>query len=578
MIRALRAFLWMRWRLAANGVAGPRGGDALDRISSGTHALGRWLLLLLLAPSAASLAVGVYLLGTSVARERGVTDWWAGWPWLSLRVLLFAATLALFLAPLVWSLRGIGVGMSRLLLLPIGRRTLHALQLVGGFADPWLALLIPALFALPCGLAAAGDRTAALATLAATLLLLPTLVALAACAATGCALLFRRRRRAEAVTLLLAVALSIGGVFVAVVSLEIDRAGDGERVATGMSAGAPSASVVEQRLPAALGFLPTELYASVVERSLARDGRGAARALGGLGLWCAGLGFASWLLFLRSIESPEGGGRRPGAGRLGFSGTRRLGLDGPSAAIAEAMVRTALRSVRGRIAVFGNFVSLAALIAVFRLMETTSDVEWELTSSQGFGLLAGAAGLAFTLLALLPILFNQFGVDGHGTLLHLLLPMEPRSIVRGKLVGGAALAALSAGLCLAVSMVLAPYGDLLAWGALLVAGSAAYVGAAPVGVLLSSTFPRAADLSRLGRAGNPHWIAGALGALTLLALIALNATTVVAGHALGGSAGALGAAALTLAVSFGVSRFVLGAAARVFASRVESIGRAATES
>jgi hypothetical protein len=125
----------------------------------------------------------------------------------------------------------------------------------------------------------------------------------------------------------------------------------------------------------------------------------------------------------------------------------------------------------------------------------------------GAGMLIALGGLFFTLLSLQPVLVNQFAVDETGLTLTFLAPLSSRQIVLGKLVGGGILTAISTALCFLAGLVLVPAGHPLLWLATGVTAIASYLVFAPFCLLLSAVLPKTADLSRLGKDGNPQPVA-----------------------------------------------------------------------
>jgi ABC-type Na+ efflux pump permease subunit len=126
--------------------------------------------------------------------------------------------------------------------------------------------------------------------------------------------------------------------------------------------------------------------------------------------------------------------------------------------------------------------------------------------------------VGFTLLALQQVNLNQFGLDRAGLTLQLLAPVSDRDLVLGKAAGGALLAASSALLCIVPAALIAPGGSPWLWLAVAACGAWGYLMLAPLAAILSALFPKRADLSKLGRAGNPHAAAEILGFLFLAVL------------------------------------------------------------
>jgi hypothetical protein len=167
-------------------------------------------------------------------------------------------------------------------------------------------------------------------------------------------------------------------------------------------------------------------------------------------------------------------------------------------------MRLALRTVRGKTAVYLNFV-VTAMIYVLLMRQLTDVV---LPTGLSFGLGIGFAGGFFTFISLQPILANVFAIDANGLTLQFLSPLSTTDILRGKVIGGALLMAISTTLCFGIGLVLDPSGSPILWLTALVILGSMFLLFAPIALLLSAVFPKAADLSRMGRDGNPQPIAG----------------------------------------------------------------------
>ena len=127
-------------------------------------------------------------------------------------------------------------------------------------------------------------------------------------------------------------------------------------------------------------------------------------------------------------------------------------------------------------------------------------------------------GSFISLLTVLPLAMNQFAIDGPGSTLEFLSPLDDRDLLRGKAVGSAFIAAIPTLICIAVAAVLFPGGSLSAWLSIPIGIAASYVLIAPVAAALSAVFPRTVDLNSIGRGSNAH------GAATLLGLLASMAS------------------------------------------------------
>ncbi len=155
----------------------------------------------------------------------------------------------------------------------------------------------------------------------------------------------------------------------------------------------------------------------------------------------------------------------------------------------------------------------------------------------GFGMGIGLVGGVFTLLSLQPILINVFAIDANGLTLQLLNPLSTAEILRGKMIGGGLLVSISTGLCFAVGFALDPSGSPILWFVAVMTLVSLFLVFAPIGLLLSAVFPKAADLSRMGKDGNPQPIAAFVATFTVPLLLVppgllMAATLLVAKSAL----------------------------------------------
>jgi hypothetical protein len=533
MLRYLRAMAWLRWRVMLNTARPSRRRDVLEQLSRLGAVLTPILLTLLLVPSALVMGIAGYIGGRTMAGDPFqitlVTS--------IARVLLALSFAAVLLAPLVRTIQGAHVGLQRLMLLPIPRRMLHLSEYVSGLTDPWVAVFVPGIVMLPVGLLAGGAVTAAALAGVAAIVVLAALAGVGSLCSFAALLVFRNRRRAELVTLVVFLVLSTIGFVPAlldqvvfnpdrVVVVESADENGGETGGDDETAAESSAGPVEddededERSRAAfraafdrierafvwVRWVPSELFGVGLAR--AAGGRFGSAALHVLGLiLVAGLlyGFSE-RLYRRLIETPESGSG-PGAGSAEVRSLHLPGVRPTTAAIALTVLRTALRTVRGKMAVFFTPAVVAFLWFVLgrELAEKRPDV------AIGPFLLLGGAALAF--LSLQPVLHNQFAVDGSGLTLQFLVPVSVREIAAGKVVGNGLLALLTTGLCGALALVLSRQGHPVYWLSMVLCCAAGFVVLAPLCTLLSAVLPKTADLSRMGKAGNPHPIAGLVGAL-----------------------------------------------------------------
>ena len=225
MIRILRAFAWLRWRLFLNAFRGSRRRDMLERFSRAASAILPITLAVAFVPALLGFgALGIlagWLLGSGGEVSETVS--------VLMRVALGLVTVAVVVAPALRSTRGGTANLTRLLLLPIPRGFLHLAEMGGSLLDPWVAIIVPFALTVPVGLAAAGRPGAACAALLAGLAFLAILAALGATVNHALALLYRDRRRGEVVTLVVLLVLSLSGFIPALIgqSSEKDRKREG---------------------------------------------------------------------------------------------------------------------------------------------------------------------------------------------------------------------------------------------------------------------------------------------------------------------------------------------------------------
>ncbi len=581
MLRTIRAFLWMRWRVSRNAFK-TRQRDSLEQISRALGALAPIFLLLMLVPTVLALALGGLFLGWKMG-QAGTVMIWESAAFLGLRVGLAVGTLTVLIAPMVRSSRGTGSEMTRLLLLPIRRGTLHASEVIAALSDPWLAILFPALILFPIGIAIGGSIVGGVVSLAGSLLFVTILMLAVSLASFFIALIFRKRKRAERFTAVLIVALSMSGLLFGLTSehwgnkieekKEAEPFGtEGAEDAAARNPGLMMSQHVDRRLPAVVRLLPSEAFTRVVEAGV--EGRGAETVLQFVVLlsWTAVLYTGSRWVYSRLLDTPEGGGA---SGKMG-AGYRARALPGvrPAvAAVAFATMRLALRTVRGKTSVYLNFV-VSAMIYVLLMRQLTDVV---LPTGLSFGLGIGFAGGFFTLISLQPIMANVFAIDANGLTLQLLSPLSTADILRGKVIGSALLVAISTALCFGIGLALDPNGSPILWLAGLVILVSMFLVFAPIALLLSAVFPKVADLSRIGKDGNPQPIAGFIAFLAVPLLLIppgllVAATLLVAKSALL----TVSAALFWLGISLAIHLLSMRGLVKLFEQRRENILLVAT--
>jgi hypothetical protein len=240
-----------------------------------------------------------------------------------------------------------------------------------------------------------------------------------------------------------------------------------------------------------------------------------------------------------------------------------------ASAVAWVMVRSGLRSVRGRIAVLlpGPMLALVTLV----MLRTPEEASWlAVVGTQSH--LAFGASMLFGILAIQPFTMNQFASDGTGLTQQWLLPISAPDLVRGKAIGGGVLFVLAMLVsCVAVSLAIGG-GSPLAWMMMAVGGLAIYITITPAAALLSAWLPVQADLSKPGSGGNPHTASALLG--MLLVLVAAVPVAVIAMPRLlpvPAPAGSLIVMLVWLAVVTAFAWPLLGVAARAVTARRENL-------
>ncbi len=543
MIRFILLFAWLQLRELINQFRWRRRTDAAERISR-------------LVGVAVPVVLGILLIGFMVFM--GSLAWRAGaeigaasalgaklMPILKGVVLISLAAMVI-LVPIGATQSGSLTGSARFVLLPIPRRRLHLIEVLAGIGNPMILVLLSAVVSLAIGAASEGGASAGAAALGAGILL--TFVALAFGALLGCVTqwIFRDRGRGELILLIvMLLPLCLLGISPLLEGfgheLEARKAAARQEATTAAgdaalegTTPAPVAGVPEKRerdggtgepgsgspreraraellsepFRAWKLLVPSEAYAMAVAGGA---GGGAARAAAGL----AALTVQGGLLLALSsrlhgflLSAGPGGGRR----RKVRGGDRSLpafpGLSSGAAAIGAVQARTALRTVRGKIAVFCGGAIIVVQAAAAR---GVPDAELTLLGFLSEGsTLATVAGI-LALLFLQPVMYNQFASDGNGLAMQYLAPVSDRDLVRGKAAGVGLLLAIAMAPCLAASAVLAPGGSVFLWAAAPLEVLSVYVLTVPLGAFLSMFFPKTADLSKVSYAGNAHGLAGVLG-------------------------------------------------------------------
>jgi hypothetical protein len=219
------------------------------------------------------------------------------------------------------------------------------------------------------------------------------------------------------------------------------------------------------------------------------------------------------ITFGRLLDSPSAGTRRRTSRTAEPFSLRLPFLSRGSAAVAQAQLRLAMRTPRGRSILLSPFVVFVVFAVVIRRQGQMELGFINLTDGLGLA----TFGAAVSLLAILPFAMNQFAIDRSGLTMALLSPLDTRELLAGKAVGNGLIAAGPALLMMLVAFVLFPGGSPALWVSLPLALVAAYLLAAPGAAALSALFPRTVDLNSIGRGSNAHGVANLLGMLMFVA-------------------------------------------------------------
>lgn len=594
-VRLLRTFVWLRWRVLVNGLTARRR-SAWQRLGRIGELVARGILLLGILGTAIALAVlGGFLpwmleRASAELTESGFTR--ADALLLAVRFCLGLFVLLVLLVPAIQGLSGGGLPRTRLLLSPIRRRTLHAMEVGAHLGDPWLLAIVPAL--LTVGVAAvAVAGMGGLVVLAAGALFVLAIAMLSASVTFGVTLLLRDRRRAEA----MALALMLLWTTVALLPSWLqhnreERLAEREAVVespaeeTAEPAIDPEPALDRERAardarrerrllalldpPAVLQLVPSEAYARAL--GLAVLGRPVAALVptGVLAATTLVLFGLSRLLWGRLLGSPAASGGRRGATELPRP-PRVPGLSDAASVVAWGQLRGLSRTLAGRLALL--VAPMMTLILASMLGGDLADMApgGRPLGTTASAAILGAGAIGLSILSVQNLLVNLFAVDGPGFTLSALSPISGRDHVVGKWV---AIGALTAGLVvLTTGMVIALAPEAVRfWPALLLGGLGVYCVLAPVGGWLSLLLPKAVDLGRLGKAAQPNQLAVLIGMATSVVVLALPLSGGFLVYALTRSALAVTVAeALWLLAALVLARLLLGPLARTLGERREAV-------
>ena len=561
MVRVLRAFAWLRWRMLINSFEKTGSRDVVERFSLAIEKLGPIVAAVLMIPSGLLLAAGSVAAGYTLARGNQSALFFE-----AARYLLWAVPVFCIIGPVLMPAAD-RTNPVRLLLLPISRHTLYVAQAFSAFGDIWVLVLLPLVLFLPIGLLAGGAFAATALALIAGALLVAVVIGISSLTTSLLHLAVRDRRRGELLALLFIVIIPAASMLPGLLQGSRHRA----RVEGRAEARGPMhiPSWLATTGAWAVTYYPTELYVASTRAAARPDlasagARIAALAATGLGLHALGM-----FVFGRVLASPGSTGARRTVPMRAAWGRTLPGLSPGASAVALAQLRLGLRTPRGRAILLSPVVMIGIFAIVMRRQIGSMDFG-PLSFSGGFSL--ATFGSFVSLLSILPIAMNQFAVDKAGLTLALLSPLTDGEYLAGKAVGNGLIAAIPALLSMVLAFVLSPGGSLALWIAIPPALLATYFLAAPAAAVLSALFPRAVDLNSIGRGSNAHGLAGLLG---FLAFIVSGAPSVlimlVVSTWLGWPAGVPVLVVVWCAITYGIGRILFIPARHVFAKRRENL-------
>ncbi len=559
MLRILRAFVWLRWRMLLNSLEKTGARDRLERFSLAIERLGPIMAAVFMIPSVLALAAIASAVGYGLGRGDQPSFLFA-----AMRYLLLFVPIASIVGPLFLPAAD-RTNPVRLLLLPIPRRTLYAAQAATALGDVWVVLMLPIVLFLPIGLAAAGALGAAVIVLAAGVIFLAVVVGLSALATSVLHLIVRDRRRGELLALLFILIIPAASMLPGLLH--------GGRHHRGAQRQRPAPE--EMRLPGwataagerVFAVYPSELYVQSARAMAAGEVRSAAIRLAALAVIAVTMHAAGMFLFTRILDSPGTTGARRSVTARKAWGMTLPGLTPGASAVALAQLRLALRTPRGRSILLTPLVITGVLALVMR-RHGNLDIG-PIGSHGGLGLASFTSFIS--LLATLHIAVNQFAVDKAGMTLMLLSPLSDREYLAGKAVGNALIGLPPAFICVIGVALLFRDGSPALWLAVPLSLIATYLLTSAPSAMLSAVFPRLVDLNSIGRSSNAHGLAALLGMLSFVAAGASNLAIVFVANWLGRP----GLMPILLVgwcvIAFCISRLLFAMARRVFAARRENL-------
>ena len=559
MLRILRSFAWLRWRMLINSLEKTGARDTVERFSIAIEKLGPIMAAVLMVPSALILATAAAASGFALARGNQHSLFFEAARYL----LLFVPIVSIF-GPLLLPAAD-RTNPVRLLLLPIPRSTLYAAQSSSAFGDVWVLLMLPIVLFVPVGLLAGGAFVAALVSLVAGLLLVLVIVGITSLATSVLHLLVRNRRRGELLALLFIVVIPAASMLPGLLN--------GLRHAPGGAERPPISSKlpdwVKTNGARAFTLYPPELYTRSTRTAAAGDVVAAGAQLVALAVTALvihGIGMAA---FAQVLGSPGSTGARRAVPTRAVWGRTLPGLSSGASAVALAQLRLALRTPRGRSIV----ISPVLITGIFGFVARNSMANFDgglFAFHSGLSIAGGASFVG--LLAVLPIAMNQFAVDNAGLTLALLSPLSDREYLSGKAVGIGLIAALPISLSFLLALFLLPGGSPAQWLSIPLAMLSSYFLVAPAAATLSALFPRVVDLNSIGRGSNAHGLAALLGMVSFVAsTVPPLLIAIVASGWLHNATLAPVLLFVWCIVSYGISRLLFIPARRIFAKRRENL-------
>jgi hypothetical protein len=559
VLRILRAFAWLRWRMLINSLEQTGARDTLERFSLAIDKLGPIMAAILIIPSGLGLAV------IGVGAGYGLTQ--TGRPLLFeiARYVLLSVPVLAIVGPLLLP-AGDRTNPVRMLLLPISRSTLYVAQTVSVFGDFWIMLMLPLILCLPLGLAAGGAFAAALTALIAAGLLVLVIIGISALATSLLHLAVRDRRRGELLALLFILIVPAASLLPGL--LQGDRHQRDPSTGQTVTRPSPIPGWLGRAGGRAFAGYPTELYSGAIRAATRAEVRPAAvrlLALAASGILVHAVGM---IAFGRILGSPGSTGARRAVPMRAVWARTLPGLTPGASAVAFGQLRLALRTSRGRSILLGP-VMMLVLSSLLMRREPNGMVLGPIAVQGGLGVASFASFVC--LISILPLAMNQFAVDKGGLTRALLSPLTDREYLTGKAVGNGLIAGAPALFCVLAALIAFPGGSVALWLTLPLVLVAIYLLVAPLAAILSAVLPRVVNMNGIGKGSNAHGLAGLLGMLSFLTAGALSLLIVLAARWLGRPTLVPVVLLLWCAICWGISALLFIPARRVFARRRENL-------